>query len=123
MLCQEVEAEKPTKLGDNHSVSSVEQHEKMATERSAVKKIQRPPQKAPKSTDFVNTPSDDSGTEDDKEPAVKQSQEVPKSLELVNTDSDDSDNDKPMIKRMQKLPKNATPGKELVLPVVKQLPS
>ena len=37
VLCQEVEAEKPTKLGDNHSVSSVEQHEKMATERSAVK--------------------------------------------------------------------------------------
>ena len=39
------EAEKPTKLGDNYSVSSVEQHEKMVTERSAVKKIQRPPQK------------------------------------------------------------------------------
>ena len=71
------------------------QHEKTVTERTAVKRIQRRPKKAPKISELIE--SDDS---DDEE-------------------SDVSDHGKPMVKRIQKLPKIATPGKE---PVVKQPP-
>ena len=72
------EAEKPTKLGDDSSVSSTEQYEKMMVARSAVKKkkkkkkIQRQSQKAPKTPEFVDTDSDDSGTENEEEPVLKQ---------------------------------------------------
>ena len=57
------DAEKPTKLGDDFSVSRMEQHEKKMAERATVKKIQNQPQKAPKSPEFVDTDSDDSDDE------------------------------------------------------------
>ena len=71
------EAEKPTKLGDDSSVSRMEQHEKTMAERATVKKkIQRQSQKAPKSPKFVDTDSDDSDNEP--KPAVKHPLKAPK---------------------------------------------
>ena len=91
------EAEKPTKLGDDSSVSSAEQCEKMMVARSAVKKsLQRQPQKAPKTPEFVDTDSDDSGTENEEEPVLKQSQKAPKTLEfLIQTDDSDNEEEEP----------------------------
>ena len=57
------DTEKPTKLGDDSSVSRMEQHEKKMAERAIVKKIQKQPQKAPKSPEFVDIDSDDSDDE------------------------------------------------------------
>ena len=120
------------------------QHEKTVAERPAVKQ----PQKAPKTPEFVDTDSDtedeqepavkqpprapktpasvdtDSDTEDkeEQEPAVKQPRKVPKSSGPVRMESDVSDHDKPMVKKIQTLPKKATPGNEPILPEVKQSP-
>ena len=60
------EAEKPTKLGDDSSVSRTEQHEKTIAERATVKKKKKIQKQPP---EFVVTDSDDSDYE--QEPAVK----------------------------------------------------
>ena len=111
------EAEKPTKLGDDSSVSSTEQCEKMMVARSAVKKsLQRQPQKAPKTPEFVDTDSDDSGTENEEEPVLKQSQKAPKTLEfLIQTDDSDNEEEEPH-------PQKTSPGplhRELTKPAKK----
>ena len=69
------------------------QHEKTVMERTAVKRIQRNPKKAPKISKLIE--SNDSDYEE----------------------SDVPDHDKSMVKRIQKMAKIATPGKK---PVVKQ---
>ena len=111
------EAEKPTKLGDDSSVSSTEQCEKMMVARSAVKKsLQRQPQKAPKTPEFVDTDSDDSGTENEEEPALRQSQKAPKTLEFwIQTDDSDNEEEEPH-------PQKTSPGplhRELTKPAKK----
>ena len=111
------EAEKPTKLGDDSSVSSAEQCEKMMVARSAVKKsLQRQPQKAPKTPEFVDTDSDDSGTENEEEPALRQSQKAPKTLEFwIQTDDSDNEEEEPH-------PQKTSPGplhRELTKPAKK----
>ena len=78
--------------------------------------------KSTKNPEFVHTDSDDSGTKDEQEPAVKQPQKAPKTPKFVDIDSDDLGDDDPMVKRLQTLPKKVTLGKESVLPVVKQPP-
>ena len=55
-------AEKPAKSGDDLSVGSMEQQ--TVTERPVVKRKQRQPKKAPKTPEFVDTDSDDSGNSD-----------------------------------------------------------
>ena len=55
-------AEKPAKSGDDLSVGSMEQQ--TVTERPVVKRKQRQPIKAPKTPEFVDTDSDDSGNSD-----------------------------------------------------------
>ena len=79
------------------------------------------PQKVPTSPEFIVTDSDDADTEDDEEknPTVKK---VSKSPGPVRMKSDVSNHDKLMVKRIETLSKKATPGKEPVLPVVKQSP-
>ena len=69
------EAEKPS----HHS-----QHEKMVTERPAVKE----PQKAPKTPWLIDT---DSSIEDEQGPVVKHPQKAPKAPEFVDTDSSTKD--------------------------------
>ena len=106
------EAEKPTKLGDDSSVSSTEQCEKMVA-RSAVKKsLQRQPQKAPKTPEFVDTDSDDSGTENEEEPVLKQSQKAPKTLEfLIQTDDSDNEEEEPHPQKTSPGPLHKEPTK------------
>ena len=99
------------RLGDDS------QHEKTVAERPAVKQ----PQKAPKTPEFVDTDSDTEDKEE-QEPAVKQPRKVPKSSGPVKMESDVSDHDKPMVKKIQTLPKKATPDNEPILPEVKQSP-
>ena len=60
------EAEKPTKLGDDSSVSRTEKHEKTIAERATIKKKKKIQKQPP---EFVVTDSDDSDYE--QEPAVK----------------------------------------------------
>ena len=69
----------------------------------------------PKCPLFVDADSDDSDDEDEE----GQPQKVSKSPGPVRMESNVSDHDKPMVKRIQKLSKIATPGKEAV---VKQPP-
>ena len=75
------------------------------------------PQKVRKSSEFVDTDSD-TKYEEEQEPAPKQSQKDPNSARPVRMKSD---HDKPMVKRIQTLPKKSASGKEPVLPLVKQL--
>ena len=110
------EAEKPTKLGDDSSVSSTEQYEKMMVARSVVKKkkkkIQRQSQKAPKTPEFVDTYSDDSGTENEEEPVLKQSQKAPKTLEfLIQTDDSDNEEEEPHPQKTSPGPLHKEPTK------------
>ena len=107
------EAEKPTKLGDDSSVSSTEQCEKMMVARSAVKKsLQRQPQKAPKTPEFVDTDSDDSGTENEEEPALRQSQKAPKTLEFwIQTDDSDNEEEEPHPQKTSPGPLHKEPTK------------
>ena len=64
------EVEKPAKAGDDLSVGSMEQQ--TVTERPVVKRTQKQPQKVPKSSEFVETESDNSDNNDEEEePVVK----------------------------------------------------
>ena len=105
------EADKPTKSRDDPLIGSTVQHEEMLTASPVVKRIQRHPQKVPKSPEFVKKESDDS--EDDAEerkPMVKRIQillkNAPKSPEPVKMESNDSDNDdeeeEPKVKKAAK---------------------
>ena len=47
--------------------------------------------KSTKNPEFVDTDSDDSGTKDEQEPALKQPQKAPKPPKLVDTSPDDED--------------------------------
>ena len=72
-------AEKPTTSRDDLSVGSMVQHKKTVTESLVVKRIQRQPQQAPKSPEFVKTKSDDSDDDDEgRKPMVKRIQTLPK---------------------------------------------
>ena len=52
----------------------------------------------------------------------KLTKKAPKSPGPFRMESDVSEHDKPMLKRIQSLPKKAIPGKKPVLPAVKQPP-
>ena len=106
------EAEKTTKSRDDPLVASM--HEKMVTESSVVKRIQRQPQKQPKSLEFVETESDVSDDDDEeRKPIVKRIQtlpkKAPKSPKLVDTDpeesGDDDEEEEPVLKKATKVPK------------------
>ena len=82
------------------------------TERSAVKRKQRQPKKAPKTPEFFDTDSD-TEDEEEQEPAVKRKQrhlqKAPKFPEFVNKDLDTEDEEEePVVKRILKLTKNDT---------------
>ena len=107
------EAEKPTKSGNDLSVSSMVQHEETMTERFVVKRTQRQPQKTLKSPEFIRTESDVPDDDDEEqEPTAKIIQKLtkkaPKSPKLVDTDPEDSENDdkekEPVMKKEPKSP-------------------
>ena len=113
---QEPEVKQPKKYQQPQSLlipSNDSDTEDEEEQKPAVKQ----PQKVRTSSEFVDTDSD-TKYEEEQEPAPKQSQKDPKFARPVRMKSY---HDKPMVKRIQTLPKKSASGKEPVLPLVKQL--
>ena len=113
---QEPEVKQPKKYQQPQSLlipSNDSDTEDEEEQKPAVKQ----PQKVRTSSEFVDTDSD-TKYEEEQEPAPKQSQKDPKFVRPVRMKSY---HDKPMVKRIQTLPKKSASGKEPVLPLVKQL--